>query len=183
MLEGPRITLRLMTDADVEEYVKLQNVVVEQGEHLPPRLRSLRSIREHYEERKGWWDEHEGALLITDKADQMLGGIGFFRRSHHDSGYEIGYELLRREHRGQGYTTEALRIFSAYLFELKPIPRLQIVTTKGNVAARRVAEKCGYQLEGTLREGGFVRGEYVDVVIYGLLRGDCPSLAEVLRGS
>jgi ribosomal-protein-alanine N-acetyltransferase len=49
------------------------------------------------------------------------------------------------------------------------------------MAARRVAEKCGYKLEGTLRQFFFTRGEYVDYVQYSLLRNECPSLAEALK--
>jgi RimJ/RimL family protein N-acetyltransferase len=92
----------------------------------------------------------------------------------------VGYIILRREDRGRGYGTEALRIFSAYLFDAKPTERLQLVTMAGNVPSRRIAEKCGYQLEGTMRKFGFVRGKYVDAVMYSLLREECPTLAEVL---
>ena len=182
MLEGPKITLRLFTDADIETFVAAQNVVAEQEPYLPPRLRSLQLMRKHYEEKKGWWDEHEGHLAIVDKADRVLGGIGFFRSSPLESGYELGYDLLRRADRGKGYVTEAVRIFSAYLFELKPVPRLQILTDAENIASRRVAEKCGYVLEGTMKKAIFNRGEYADLVIYALMRENCMSLAEALKG-
>ena len=98
-----------------------------------------------------------------------------------DAGYEVGYGIFRREDRGKGYATEALRIFSSYLFELKPIPRLHIATHVDNAAAQRVAEKCGYKLEGTLRQFAFLRGKYADYVQYSLLRDECPSLAQALR--
>jgi RimJ/RimL family protein N-acetyltransferase len=106
----------------------------------------------------------------------------FIKEPSYQSGYEVGFVVFRREDRRKGYTTEALRIFSAYLFELKPIPRLQLGTHVDNVAARRVAEKCGYKLEGTLRQAWFARGTYVDYALYSLLRDECPSLAEALQG-
>ena len=112
----------------------------------------------------------------------MLGNLAFFKDVKYHAGYEVGYLILRREDRGKGYMSEALRIFSAYLFELKPIPRLQITTVKGNAAARRIAEKCGYQLEGTFKNHGFLRGRYIDVERLALLREDCPLLLEVLPG-
>lgn len=182
MLNGPNITLRLFNDAEVDEFVSLRNVIAEQEPFLPPRLRSNRFTRKHFEDRQGWWDEHEGQLAIVDKTDRLLGGIGFFRGSPLESGYELGYELLRRADRGKGYMTEAVRIFSAYLFELKPVPRLQIITDAENTAARRVAEKCGYQLEGTMRKAIFCHGRYVDLVIYSLMRDECVSLADALKG-
>jgi RimJ/RimL family protein N-acetyltransferase len=44
-----------------------------------------------------------------------------------------------------------------------------------------VAEKCGYQLEGTFRQFFFVRGKYVDYVQYSLLRHECQTLAQALK--
>ena len=96
------------------------------------------------------------------------------------AGYEIGYAIFRPEDRGKGYMTAALRIFSAYLFELKPVPRLQLGMFKGNAASRKVAERCGYQYEGTQRQGNFLRGQYHDRETFSLLRSECLPLAEAL---
>ena len=76
--------------------------------------------------------------------------------------------------------SKAVKIFSAYLFELKPIHRLQLNCLKGNTGSRRVAEKCGYKLDGVMREVSFHRGEYCDLELFSLLRSECPSLKEVL---
>ncbi|MGD8450858.1 MAG: GNAT family protein [Phycisphaerae bacterium] len=181
MLEGPNVILRLFTDADVDEFLKLENTYAEMGEFAPVDLRCPAVFRKHYSETGGWSDAL-GRMLFTDKSGRLLGHIMFMREPTYQSGYEVGFVVFRREDRGKGYTTEALRIFSAYLFALKPIPRLQLGTNVTNVAARRVAEKCGYKLEGTLRQLCFSRGAYADCVLYSLLRHECPSLAEALRG-
>jgi len=180
MLEGPNVKLRLFTEDDLDEFLKLENTCAEMGEFTPVDLRSPAAFRKQFSE-TGGWDDKLGRMLITDKSDRILGHIMFIKEPSFQSGYEVGFVVFRREDRGKGYTTEALRIFSAYLFELKPIPRLQLGTHVGNVAARRVAEKCGYKLEGTLRRMFFTRGAYVDYVLYSLLRDECPSLAEALK--
>ena len=180
MLEGPNVILRLFTDDDLDEFLKLDNTCAEMGEFAPVDLRSPAAFRKQFSE-TGGWDDQLGRMLITDKSGRILGQIMFIKEPSYQSGYEVGFVVFRREDRGKGYTTEALRIFSAYLFELKPIPRLQLGTHAGNIAARRVAEKCGYKFEGTLRQFFFTRGECVDYVQYSLLRDECPSLAEALR--
>ena len=180
MLEGPNVILRLFTEDDLDEFLKLENTCAEMGEFAPIDLRSPAAFRKHFSE-TGGWDDKLGRMLITDKSDRLLGHIMFIKEPSFQSGYEVGFIIFRRENRGKGYTTEALRIFSAYLFEVKPIPRLQLSTHADNVAARRVAEKCGYKLEGTLRQMFFTRGAYVDYVLYSLLRDECPSLAEALK--
>jgi RimJ/RimL family protein N-acetyltransferase len=181
MLEGPNVILRLFTEDDLDEFLKLENTYAEMGEFTPVDLRSPTAFRRHLSE-TGGWDDKLGRMLITDKNHRILGHIMFVKEPSFQSGYEVGFVVFRREDRGKGYTTEALRIFSAYLFELKPIPRLQLGTHADNMAARRVAEKCGYKLEGTLRQFFFTRGKFVDYVQYALLRDECPSLPEALRG-
>jgi ribosomal-protein-alanine N-acetyltransferase len=179
MLEGSQIRLRLFEERDLDEFIRLENIYAEHGEHPDPRFFPLVTARKDFAE-FGWWKEHEGRMLITDHADRMLGTIVFFQGMPHLLGYEIGYQLLRTADHGQGITTAALRIFSAYLFELKPIPRLQLCADTGNVASQRVAEKCGFRREGTLCHVGRTRGRLVDCHIYALLRADCPSLADAL---
>ena len=182
MLEGPNLILRLFTDDDVDEFLKLENTYAEMGEFAAVDLRCPTAFRKHLAE-TGGWDDKLGRMLITDKNGRILGHIMYTKEPSCQSGYEVGYVMFRREDRGKGYATEALRIFSAYLFELRPIPRLHIATHVGNIAARRVAEKCGYKLEATLRQYVFIRGKYVDYVQYSLLRDECPSVAQALNPS
>jgi RimJ/RimL family protein N-acetyltransferase len=180
MLEGRNIILRLMAEEDLDEYLTLANNYSDYGEFSPPRFFAAGPYRKEFEE-KGYWGEDEGIMLITDKKGRMLGLVAFFQGMKHEAGYEIGYAIFRREDRGKGYGTEALRIFSAYLLELKPIVRLHVKMIKGNAPSRRIAEKCGYRLEGTFRKFGFCRGEYQDHEVLALLKEDCPSLADALR--
>ena len=181
MLEGQNIILRLFGEDDLEEFLQLENTYSEMGDFFPVGFRSPPRFRKNFSE-TGAWEEDMGRMMVTDKEGRRLGHLVFFKEASHQTGYEVGYGVFRREDRGKGYMTEALRMLSAYLFELKSVPRLQITTAEGNVAARRIAEKCGYQHEGTMRKYGFVRGEYVNAVRYSLLREECPSLAEALAG-
>ena len=180
MLEGRNVTLRLFAEKDLDEFLKLENDLAEMGDFSPLDLRSPAAFRKQFSE-TGGWDDKLGRMLITDKSAHIVGHIMCIKEPSFQSGYEVGFIVFRREDRGKGYTTEALRIFSAYLFELKPIPRLQLSTHVENIAARRVAEKCGYKLEGILRQMFFTRGKYVDYALYSLLRDECPRLAETLK--
>ena len=182
MLRGNQATLRLFSESDLDELSTLDADIAARGEHFPLTLHPLAGMQAQFRE-TGWWQEDQGRMAIIDPADRLVGAIVFFKPSPMLSGYEVGYTIFRPEDRGHGFMTEALRIFSAYLFELKPIPRLQLGVFAGNAASRRVAEKCGYQYEGTQRQGGFLRGQYRDREILSLLRDDCPTLAAVLTGA
>ena len=177
MLKGSKVVLRLFTEEDLEGLFALDRDIASRGEYFPIALHTLSDMRKQFRE-TGWWQEDQGRMVITDLDDRMVGAIVFFRPSPMLVGYEVGYVIFRPEDRGKGYMTEALRIFSAYLFELKPTPRLQLGMFKGNAASRKVAEKCGYQYEGTQRQGNFLRGEYRDRETFSLLRSECQSLSE-----
>ena len=45
--------------------------------------------------------------------------------------------------------------------------RLQATILDWNPASCRVAEKCGYELEGRLRKAIFKDGEITDALVYG----------------
>ncbi|MHC4696977.1 MAG: GNAT family N-acetyltransferase [Planctomycetota bacterium] len=179
MLRGRRVVLRLFTEEDLEELFVLDSDIAARGEYFPIALHTLSDMRKQFRE-TGWWQEDQGRMVIASGDEEMVGAIVFFRPSPMLAGYEVGYTIFRPEDRGKGYMTEALRIFSAYLFELKPIPRLQLGMFKGNTASRKVAEKCGYQYEGAQRQGNFLRGEYRDRETFSLLRSECQLLSEVL---
>jgi RimJ/RimL family protein N-acetyltransferase len=181
MLEGQNVILRLFAESDLDEYLALEQRESESEIFSPSRMRAVPEFRKQFSE-TGFWEEHQGRMAVTDKAGRLLGSLMFFKDPSYQSGYEVGYGILRRADRGKGYMTEALRIFSAYLFEIKTVPRLQITTPEGNAAARRIAEKCGYRFEGIMRQMGFARGAYCDAARYSLLRHECCSLAKSLTG-
>ncbi|HWR39024.1 MAG TPA: GNAT family protein [Patescibacteria group bacterium] len=182
MIEGHQINLRTMLEKDMGEVFTALSNLREKGEHWPVTLPSDPLHRKMFAE-TGFWNETYSRMLITDKVDTILGEICFFKNAPHHAGLEIGYHIYRQADRGRGITTEALRLFSAYLFDLLPIPRLQITCLKENTGSRRVAEKCGFTYEGCLRQATFSRGEHHDLELFSLLRQECPPLKDMLQSS
>lgn len=179
MIESRNIVLRTVRAGDIAPICRLTEHVLDSGEFWPLRMVSELQMHRKYEE-NGLWSDDESMLVITDRAGNLLGNIGFFKFMHYAEGYEIGYRIYAPHERGKGYMTEALRIFSAYLFELKPLPRLQVNVLEGNLPSLRVAEKAGYSYEGCLRKLVFSHGRYHNLRMYSLLREECPALAEAL---
>ncbi|MGL5514978.1 MAG: GNAT family N-acetyltransferase [Sporomusa sp.] len=177
MLQGKKVCLRTVRESDLELVYRLMTDVSEKGAYWLIDIPAEPAFRRGFSD-KGFWHEHFGRMLITDIAhtDKIVGEILFFKNADYRAGYEVGYQIFKREDRGKGYMSEALALFSAFLFESKPIPRLQLTVVAGNEPSRLVAERCGYRYEGTLRKAAFLAGEYVDLDILGLLREDCPPL-------
>lgn len=179
MLTGKNVNLRLIHEEDLPELLALMNNLHQRGDYLGIELHHETKIQKYYTE-AGFWEKDFGRMLIADKSGRMLGAITFFKGVGDSEGYEIGLQIYREEDRRKGHATEALRLFCSYLFELKPIQRLQICTVKENAAARRIAEKCGFVLEGTMRKAFFARGKYHDLDFLSMMREECPPLSEVL---
>jgi RimJ/RimL family protein N-acetyltransferase len=69
-----------------------------------------------------------------------------------------------------GYGTEALGLWTDYLFAATDSIRLDFATWSGNLGMCRVGEKLGFTLEARFRNARKVRGELYDAVAYGVLR-------------
>jgi RimJ/RimL family protein N-acetyltransferase len=84
----------------------------------------------------------------------------------------VGYHIFRRDDRGRGTGTRALRLLSHYVLAELGIHRLVAITGVENVASQRIAEKCGYVRTGAPREGP-------QLVAFELAASDQQSLAQV----
>jgi RimJ/RimL family protein N-acetyltransferase len=74
--------------------------------------------------------------------------------------------------RGVGYGTEAVRLLLEFAFVDLNLHRVFLHAFATNVAAIRVYEKVGFVREGVLRQAAHINGEYVDVMVMGVLRNE-----------
>ena len=111
------------------------------------------------------------AYVIIDNTNQNI--IGFLDLKNIDWNIpktEIGC-YIDENYAGKGITTKAFKIFCEYCFSEHKFKKLFLRTQPNNMAARTVAEKCGFELEGTIRKDyKTTSGELVDLVYYGKLK-------------
>jgi RimJ/RimL family protein N-acetyltransferase len=109
--------------------------------------------------------------------DRPLGTIGFFTPfslSFLHRAFEIWYQVHPSE-RGRGVAHQASAILVDHLFSSQPVERIQATVARGNDASCAVLEKIGMQREGILRDVFFLRGGYVDMHMYSIVRTDWQS--------
>ena len=124
---------------------------------------AIRGLRRQY--RHGWPSSY--AIALADN-DRQIGTIGFMWLNTENKSAEIGYSLSK-EYWNQGYMTEALRAMIDFSFEKLHLHRLEAQHDLRNPASGRVMEKAGMNLEGTLRDRIFNRGQYCSVAIYAVI--------------
>ena len=98
-----------------------------------------------------------GSISVTQGAD-------VYRRSG-----ELGYWLAEPLW-GRGIMTWAVREMCREAFAALDIARIYAEPYAYNTGSRRVLEKCGFTLEGTLRQSVYKNGRMLDSCIYALLR-------------
>jgi [ribosomal protein S5]-alanine N-acetyltransferase len=107
---------------------------------------------------------------ITLKGDsKLIGIIGHYRIKPENYRCEIGYMILP-EYNGRGITTEAIKAVLAYGFDDLQMHSIEAVIDPGNYASERVLQKNGFVKEAHILENEFYDGQFIDTVIYSLLK-------------
>jgi RimJ/RimL family protein N-acetyltransferase len=135
----------------------------------PPPPDFGKSWLERYEQ--GREDGTREGFAIVDAEDGSFLGIAVAVRIDEEANEaELGY-ILAPAAGGRGAATEALRQLTEWGFA-RGLQRLELRGDADNEASRRVAERCGYTLEGILRSIYFKEGRRSDMFIYSRLPGD-----------
>lgn len=114
-----------------------------------------------------------GELLLGIVADGYLAGEIQARQPEMGlppGVFEIGIEIFDPTVRGTGIGRRALGLFLVHLFLEEHAHRVQLTTDVDNAAMRRVAERLGFELEGTLRGFMPTKNGQRDYVMYGITR-------------
>ena len=102
-------------------------------------------------------DKYIGNVYMTD--------INMINRSCH-SHVLIG----DKDYWGRGYAREALMLAVDYMFKERNIHRIQANILESNIASLKMHEKCGYKVEGLLRDSVYKNGAYQSQYVLSLLK-------------
>ena len=171
MLTGNNVILRTVRDTDVDQLYAYHLDIDNRGDYFPRGVLSQPAFRSHFQE-SGYWGKEDGMLVMASPSGNIIGHIEFFKTVNYLDEYELSYQVYAAEERGKGVTTEAVRLFTRYLFQTKRMNRIRLVIHPDNAASRRVAEKCGFRHEGTARGAWYNNGRHHDVEIYAILHDE-----------
>jgi RimJ/RimL family protein N-acetyltransferase len=173
-----RLSMRPFTSADIPwVYEVSQDPVVRQFVELPSPYR-LEDARIFVEELAiaGSRAGKRLEFMVEDSADATrLGRVGLGLAGAHKA--EIGYWVDPRA-RSRGVATEAARAVCRWAFTHLGLEIIEWRAEVGNHASRRVAEKVGFLMEGTLRKRLLHRGTAVDAWVGSILRDEVLSGAD-----
>ncbi|MDX3385201.1 GNAT family N-acetyltransferase [Streptomyces niveiscabiei] len=97
---------------------------------------------------------------VTDAVTgETLGQIGLNVVNRVTRSARVGYWVLP-EARGQGVATRALTVVARWSLTEFGLHRLELDHADGHGVSCRIAERCGFRYEGTLRDATFAAGRH-----------------------
>ncbi len=174
-LQSARLLLRPLAESDLTlTYVAWLNDPAVNA-FLETRFcpQTLESVRYYWQQHQGdanspWW-----AICRRNQQNRHIGNIklGPIHPMHRRA--DISLFIGDRSSWGQGFATEAITLVRDWGFQELNLRKLRAGLYAANHGSRRAFEKCGFQLEGTLRQEALsAEGGRTDVLRFGLLSED-----------
>lgn len=103
------------------------------------------------------------------ETEKMIGTIDYVSWQPKRSKAELAY-TLSHEYWGRGLMKEAAEGLLAFGFREMGLNKVEAPIMLGNARSRRLAEKLGMKLEGVARDHMVIKGKFVDLAMYSLLK-------------
>ena len=174
VVEGHGFRLRRAAPADVPFLAELLR-----NEEVEPFLAAVRAREPEAllaeVERSLAEPEAFGRFVVEVPDDggwRRAGALGFEVANRRSRIANLGGFAIHPDFRGRGLADDAARLFQRHLLLDLGYHRLQLECYGFNERAIRHAERAGYVHEGVKRKAYWRHGEWVDGVLFGLLRED-----------
>jgi diamine N-acetyltransferase len=174
MIYGERIRLRAIERRDLPFFVQWLN---------DPEVYRTLYVRFplSLEEEEKWFAEvmqtHPAerplAIEVREESDwKLIGNCRLFKIDWINASAELGIFIGDKSYWNQGYGSEAVSLLCRHAFETLNLHRVYLHVYEFNRRAIRAYEKCGFVLEGRLRQARYSEGKYHDVLILSILRSE-----------
>lgn len=84
----------------------------------------------------------------------------------------LGIFIGETEHQSKGHGRQAVRLMLRHAFRDLGLHRVYLTVLEDNPRALRVYEKCGFVVEGRLRQHAYKRGQFRDLILMGICADD-----------
>lgn len=167
---GEGVELRLMEERHVEE---IYAVVERSRSHLRPWLlwadrTSVDQIRGFVRTALEQFASNDGFHAGIWVEGKYAGATGFHKIDWANLRVELGY-WLEPEYEGRGLATLACRYLIEHAFREWKLNRVEIRCATGNGRSNAVPKRLNFTLDGTLRDGQLLYGQFHDLNVYSML--------------
>lgn len=115
-------------------------------------------------------DESEFAFVVKYNKN-IVGRIGIYKIDKQNKIGEIGY-WIDQKLQGLGIVVKSCKTLINFCFDILHLNRIELRCGTGNKKSQSVPEKLNFHFEGVLRQAELVRGKFIDLNIYSLIKSD-----------
>ena len=168
-LVGKRVYLRAIEEADAAtsyEWISDPEVRV----HLASRSRpnTEAQSRAFFANVDGKSDQ---VFAIVMRADGLhVGNCGLHDIHAVDRRAALGIVIGQKDQQNRGFGAETVRLLCGHAFDNLGLHKVWLSVYATNPRGLKVYERCGFRVEGRLRDHAFVEGRWVDEIRMGVLR-------------
>ena len=110
------------------------------------------------------------AFFLTKDGGELVGGSGLHKADWTLRQFEVGY-WGRTRFAGSGLMTEGVRALARHAIEVLGANRVFLTTDERNLRSRALAERAGFEHEGTLRRDRLdLEGRLRNTRVYAIVR-------------
>jgi RimJ/RimL family protein N-acetyltransferase len=170
IIQTARLTLRRFQESDVPTFAAYRSdpqVARYQSWEAPVSLDQARRIvlvmTAGDPDQPGWFQ-----YAVERTADRRhIGDVAVHLHDNRMQAY-IGYTFATA-HQGQGYATEAVAAVLDRLFDIQGVQRVSAECDARNERSARLLERLGFRQEGLRPAFTWIKGEWTDDMLFGLL--------------
>ncbi|MDB5097429.1 MAG: acetyltransferase [Cyanobacteria bacterium RYN_339] len=171
MLRGPRVSLRPVERSQIP---KLQTWF---SQYELMRVLNPAAIRlVNLEAEEAWFDammkDTNQYLFAIHAGGELVGTTSLMQVNGKNRTATLGISIADPAARGHGYGSETLDLLLEFGFLELNLNRIQLYVMEFNPDARRLYERVGFKLDGTLRQSVFREGKYWDEHVLSMLRAE-----------
>lgn len=168
MLKGENVILRAVEREDLKRLHELRrNIELSMFSEGDWRPVPLAAIEKDYDKHLS---DEEQAWFVIEVDGKVIGDIGLHHRDRRSRVTAFGIGIWDPEYISRGYGREAIGLLIDWAFRNQNYERIWLDTWATNQRAIRCYEAIGFVEEGRQRRQIYFDGQYVDVVLMGLLR-------------
>lgn len=171
LIKTERLIIRLAEPEDAEDIFSYRSDFAEnkyQG-WFPDSVEEVRDYISNMPETMDITDLCFQFTIILVDENRLIGDMGIIFTNHKHMQAEIGC-TLHKDYQKKGYATEALRAMVDYLFETLDKHRIIASVDPRNTASIQLIERLGFRKEAHFKQSYYLRGDWVDDIIYAKLK-------------
>jgi RimJ/RimL family protein N-acetyltransferase len=165
---GKKTRLRAIERSDIPTFVHWLN-----DPEVTQYLAMYMPMSQAQEER--WFEaqleKRDGFILGIETFDgKLIGNLGLVNVDWKNSQALLGIVIGEKEYWNHGYGADAITALLGFAFKQMNLHRVHLATYEYNERAIKCYQKCGFKLEGRMRQAHFHGGRYHDELVMGILR-------------